>query len=58
MVKDYQYGYQMKSLDLGVKNILFIDQFWCFLMQDWSQWTPILQDFFSFDLTCFFTTMV
>ena len=26
-VKRYQYGYQMKALELGVKNMLFIDQF-------------------------------
>ena len=27
-VKGYQYRYQMKDLDLGVKNMLFVDQFW------------------------------
>ena len=24
MVKGYQYGYQMKALDLGVKNLLLL----------------------------------
>ena len=36
----------MKALDLGVKNMLFVDQFWCVLTRDWSQRTPILQAFF------------
>ena len=51
-VKVYQYGYQMKGLDLRVKNLLFVDRFCCFLMWDWSQRTPILQDFFFFENSC------
>ena len=45
MVKVYQYGYQMKGLDLRVKNLLLVDWFCCFLMRNWSQRTPMLQDF-------------
>ena len=37
LIKGYQYGYQMKALDLGVKNMLFIDQFGCLFMWDLSQ---------------------
>ena len=44
-VKGYHYGYQIKALELGVKNMLFVDRFLSFLMQDWLQRTPILKDF-------------
>ena len=43
--KGHQYAYQIKALEPGVKNMLFVDRFWCFLTRDWSQPTPILQDF-------------
>ena len=29
IVKGYQYGYQMKAIDVGVKNIQFVYRFWC-----------------------------
>ena len=34
-VKVYQYGYQMKGLNLSVKNLLLVDRFCCFLMRNW-----------------------
>ena len=46
-VKVYQYGYQIKGLDLRVKNLLLVDRFCYFLTRNWSQRTPMLQDFFS-----------
>ena len=37
-VKDYQYGYQMKGLDLGIKNMLFVYQFSClFIFYEYKQ---------------------
>ena len=30
-VKGYQYGYQMKALDMGVKNMLFDYRFSCLI---------------------------
>ena len=43
----------MKGLGLRVKNLLLVDRFYCFFMRDWSQRTPMLQDFLKFAFAVF-----
>ena len=51
--KVYQYGYQIKAIELGVKNMLFLDRLRLFLSQGCSQRTPILQDWVFLESSCY-----